>query len=109
VAAGSARQPAPTAVAASARLDKWLWHARFFRSRSLATAEVAAGHVRVNGVPVAKPAHPVRAGDTLTFAHGGRIRLVRVIGTGLRRGPAEMAQQLYSDLDSSAPEPPETA
>ncbi len=94
---------------ATERLDKWLWHARFFRSRSLATAEVTAGHVRINGIRVAKPAHPVRAGDTLTFVQAGRIRLVRVTGTAPRRGPAEVAQRLYHDLDSSSPEPPETA
>lgn len=87
-----------------ARLDKWLWHARFFRTRSLATAEVAAGHVRINGVKVGKPAHPVRAGDTLTFAQGGRIRVIRVTATGLRRGPAEVARRLYRDLDTSSPE-----
>jgi ribosome-associated heat shock protein Hsp15 len=58
---------------------------------------------------VAKPAHPVRAGDTLTFPQGNRIRLVRVTGTSLRRGPAEVAHRLYTDLDSSASESPEIA
>jgi ribosome-associated heat shock protein Hsp15 len=109
VAAGPARDAAAAVPATTARLDKWLWHARFFRSRSLAVAEVAAGHVRINGVKVAKPAHPLRAGDTLTFPQGSRIRVVRVTGTSLRRGPAEAAQRLYADLDSSVPEPPETA
>lgn len=109
MAAGSARDVAEAGAAEPVRLDKWLWHARFFRSRSLATAEVAAGHVRINGVKVAKPAHPVRTGDTLTFPQGSRIRLVRVTGTSLRRGPAAVAQRLYSDLDSSAPETSESA
>jgi ribosome-associated heat shock protein Hsp15 len=95
VAPGPARDAAEAGGAEPARLDKWLWHARFFRTRSLATAEVAAGHVRINGVKVGKPAHPVRAGDTLTFPQGGRLRLVRVTGTSLRRGPAEVAQRLY--------------
>lgn len=97
------------APAGTARLDKWLWHARFFRSRSLAIAEVAAGHVRINGVRVSKPAQLVRSGDTLTFPQGNRIRLVRVTDISLRRGPAEVARRLYSDLDSSASDPPETA
>ena len=88
------------------RLDKWLWHARFFRTRGLATDEVAAGHVRVNGVRVVKPAHPVGDGDTLTFPQGARIRLVRVLATGLRRGPAVEAQMLYLDLDTPPPVAP---
>jgi ribosome-associated heat shock protein Hsp15 len=109
LAVGSARDSADAAPVGTARLDKWLWHARFFRSRSLATAEVAAGHVRVNGVRVSKPAHVVRGGDTLTFPQGNRIRVVRVTATSLRRVPAEAARRLYHDLDSSMSEPPETA
>ncbi|PZQ96821.1 MAG: RNA-binding protein [Cereibacter sphaeroides] len=89
------------------RLDKWLWHARFFRTRSLATAEVQAGHVRLNGQRGAKPAHPVEIGDTLTFPQGSRIRVVRITGLGLRRGPATEAQSLYIDLvaPSGGPSP----
>lgn len=86
------------------RLDKWLWHARFFRTRGLATDEVSAGHVRVNGVKVSKPGRAVGEGDTLTFPQGGRIRVVRVIGIAPRRGGATEAQQLYIDLDA-APSP----
>ena len=81
------------------RLDKWLWHARFFRTRSMATAEVAAGRVRVNGTRTAKPAHSVGAGDTLTFPKGAGIRLIRILQTAPRRGSAPEAQQLYLDLD----------
>jgi ribosome-associated heat shock protein Hsp15 len=91
----------PEPPAASVRLDKWLWQARFFRSRGLAAAAVMAGHVRVNGTRVGKVAHPLRPGDTLTFAQGGRIRLVRVVAAGLRRGPASEAAALYMDLDSA--------
>ncbi|WP_343079842.1 RNA-binding S4 domain-containing protein [Ostreiculturibacter nitratireducens] len=82
------------------RLDKWLWHARFFKSRGLAAEVVSSGKVRVNGRRVAKPAQPVGPGDTLTFPQGGRIRLVRVVAPGDRRGPASEAQTLYVDLDS---------
>ena len=81
------------------RLDKWLWHARFFRTRGLATAEVAAGHVRVNGNRTEKPAYAVGAGDTLTFPQGSAIRLIRILQTAPRRGSAPEAQQLYLDLD----------
>ena len=82
------------------RLDKWLWHARFFKTRGLATAEVAAGHVRVNGTRTVKPAYAVGAGDTLTFPQGARIRLIRILQTAPRRGSAPEAQQLYLDLES---------
>ncbi len=90
------------------RLEKWLWHARFFRSRSLATEVVAAGHVRVNGTRTVKPAFAIGAGDTLTFPQGARIRVVRILATAERRGSAPEAQQLYHDLDSGlqvAPSP----
>ncbi|WP_323038305.1 RNA-binding S4 domain-containing protein [Gemmobacter sp.] len=88
------------------RLDKWLWQARFFKSRSLSAAQVEDGRVRVNGQPVSKSATTVRPGDVLTFAQGGRIRVVRVLATALRRGPAAEAQLLYDDLDAgdSAPQ-----
>jgi ribosome-associated heat shock protein Hsp15 len=84
--------------APSIRLDKWLWQARFFKTRTLAARIVAAGHVRVNAAKVAKPAYRVGPGDTLTFAQGGRIRVVRIVATGTRRGPAAEAQTLYLDL-----------
>lgn len=89
-----------TAPRPTTRLDKWLWHARFFRTRGLATGLIAAGNVRVNGARVAKPAHPVGVGDTLTFVQGSVIRVVRITALGLRRGPATAAQQLYLDLDA---------
>lgn len=97
------RQPAPSTDVA--RLDKWLWQARFFRTRGVAADEVAAGHVRLNGQRVRKPGHVLRPGDTLTFPQGGRIRLIRVMATGQRRGPASEAQRLYSDLDARAAGP----
>lgn len=89
------------------RLDKWLWYARFFKSRGLAAKTVSAGHVRVNGDKAAKPAHMVGAGDVLTFPQSRRIRVVRVVAAGTRRGPASEAQTLYDDLTppEEAPEP----
>ena len=80
------------------RLDKWLWQARFFKTRTLAAREVAAGHVRVNGVRVVKPAQAVGMTDVLTFAQGARVRVVRIAALGTRRGPAPEAQALYDDL-----------
>ncbi len=96
--------PVP-AIRATVRLDKWLWQARFYRTRSAATEAVAAGHFRVNAVPGSKPAHAVGQGDTLTFPHMGRIRLIRVLALAGRRGDAAQAQTLYRDLD--APESPQ--
>ena len=80
------------------RLDKWLWHARFFKTRTLAAKIVSGGHVRVNSNKTAKPAHKVGAGDTLTFPQGSRIRVVRILAPGERRGPAPEAETLYDDL-----------
>jgi ribosome-associated heat shock protein Hsp15 len=81
------------------RIDKWLWHARFFKSRTLAAKWVDAGHVRVNRKVVRKVNHAVQAGDVLTFALGPHIRVIRIAALGERRGPASEAQTLYTDLD----------
>jgi ribosome-associated heat shock protein Hsp15 len=81
------------------RLDRWLWQARFFKTRSLAARIVSGGGVRVNGVRTAKPAAAVGPGDVLTFAQARAIRVVRITGLGTRRGPAAEAQALYDDLD----------
>lgn len=91
-----------TEAAASIRLDKWLWHARFCKSRAIAARLVSDGAVRVNAERVVKPATPVRVGDGLSFAQGGRVRVVRVRALGTRRGPAPEAQALYEDLDARA-------
>lgn len=85
------------------RLDKWLVQARFFKTRSLALAEVEAGHVRVNGTKTRKPAFAVGEGDTLTFPQGGRIRIIRVLDLPERRGPASEAQTFYLDLADTVP------
>lgn len=80
------------------RLDKWLWQARFFKTRGLATKLVQSGKVRVDGTPVSKPSRAVGAGDTLTFPQSRQIRVVTILALGTRRGPATEAQQLYHDL-----------
>lgn len=88
------------------RLDKWLWFARFFKTRGLAAKLVSGGGVRVNGTRVAKPAVQVVPGDVLTFAQGRLIRVIRIDAPGSRRGPAPEARTLYTDL--SPPEATET-
>ncbi|WP_299848409.1 RNA-binding S4 domain-containing protein [uncultured Roseovarius sp.] len=87
------------------RLDKWLWQARFFKTRSLAAKEVSAGHVRVNGTLVSKPAHQIGESDVLTFPQARVIRVVRIVALGTRRGPAPEAQALYEDMTPSAETP----
>ena len=74
------------APVAAIRLDKWLWCARFFKSRALATRFCAGTGVRINGNPVIKPHHAIRPGDVLTFALGSNIRVVRIRALADRRG-----------------------
>lgn len=83
------------------RLDRWLWHARFFKTRTLATRVAAQGRVRVNGQRTAKAAATVRIGDVLTFPQARAVRVVRVLAFAERRGPAAEAQTLYADLDDT--------
>lgn len=80
------------------RVDKWLWQARFFKSRSLAADLVTEGRLRLAGQIIDKPAKLVKSGDVLTFPQAGHIRVVRILDIGSRRGPASEAQSLYEDL-----------
>ena len=80
------------------RIDKWLWHARFVKSRSLATKLCQSGRIRVNAALMSKPRHQVRPGDVLTFPLGPHIRVVRILGLASRRGPAVEARTLYEEL-----------
>ena len=80
------------------RLDKWLWHARMTRTRSLAAKLVAAGFVRINGQRVSDPARLVRCGDVLTLALRHTTRVVKVAGFDARRGSAAVAQLLFVDV-----------
>ena len=86
------------------RLDKWFWHARFFKSRSLASKFCQSGKARVNGDTIRKAHYMVRCGDTLTFPIGHQVRVVKIVALGLRRGPAPEAQGLYEDLRTALPE-----
>ncbi|WP_308917001.1 RNA-binding S4 domain-containing protein [Jannaschia sp. LMIT008] len=89
------------------RIDKWLWHARFFKTRSLAARVVSDGGVRIDGDRASKPSQTVSPGAVLTFPQGRRIRVVAVVALGTRRGPAEEAATLYDDrTPPSQPVPP---
>ncbi len=83
------------------RLDKWLWHCRFYKTRSLATAAIAGGKVHLNAERV-KPAHRVRIGDHLSLSLQGVVAEFEVLGLPQRRGPAAEAQANYHETPASA-------
>lgn len=85
------------------RLDKWLWAARFFKTRSLAQQAVAAGRVQLNGDRT-KPAHEVKAGDMVVVRVGDWRWEVKVVALSDRRGPAEEARKLYAETPASQTE-----
>ncbi|WP_235840043.1 RNA-binding S4 domain-containing protein [Derxia lacustris] len=82
------------------RLDKWLWAARFFKTRSLATEACQAGRIKLNG-SVVKPAHDVRCGDWLLVRSPGGEFELQVLGVSDVRGPAPVAQALYAETEAS--------
>ena len=81
------------------RLDKWLFHARFYRTRPLAQAAIESGRIRLNGEKVDKPGHVLKAGDVLTLGKGNQVIAVRVLALAEKRGPAKEAKALYEVLD----------
>ncbi len=85
------------------RIDKWLWAARFYKTRSLATEEITRGRVHIGGHAV-KPAREVQVGDTIALAQGSMRRIVVVKGLSAQRGPASVAQQLYEETADSMAE-----
>lgn len=85
------------------RIDKWLWHARFFKTRTLAQTFVTSGNVRVNKQRVEKANHSVKPGDVLTFVRGPYVRVIEIVAVAERRGPATVAQTLYNDLSPPGP------
>jgi ribosome-associated heat shock protein Hsp15 len=82
------------------RVDKWLWAARFYKTRSLATDEINKGRVQVNGQD-AKPARELKVGDTVALRQGLVQRVVVVCGLSASRGPACVAQALYAETPQS--------
>ena len=89
----------------SLRLDKWLWFARFFKSRTLASHFCASGRIRINGRIIEKAHHAIKPGDVLTFPLADQIRVIKVTALAARRGSAVLARLLYEDL-SPRPERP---
>ncbi len=83
------------------RLDKWLWQARFFKSRTLSARKITAGHIKVNRRKVEKPSCSVSTGDVLTFVQSNRVRIIRIEALGHRRGSVIEAHALFTDLASS--------
>lgn len=96
--AAAEKNPEP----ASQRLDKWLWQARFFKTRTIASKFVSDGNVRITrGETTAradKPSALIRPGETLVFSRNDRLRIIRILACAERRGPASEAQTLYEDL-----------
>ena len=89
-------------MAESLRIDKWLWHARFCKTRSIAQAKAESGHIRLNGNRVEKPSAQVRPGDVMTLTAGHEVLVLRVLALGERRGPAPEARALYELIEESA-------
>ena len=85
------------------RLDKWLWYARFFKTRALASRAISNGRFRLDGDLMSKPHRQANCGQVLTFSQGARIRVVRIKALGLRRGPAKEAALLFDDLAPIVP------
>jgi ribosome-associated heat shock protein Hsp15 len=87
------------------RIDKWLWHARFYKSRARAQEAAASGLMRLNGARIEKPGVKVQPGDILTLPRGRDIVAVQIEALAMRRGPANEAQALYKILREAALDP----
>jgi ribosome-associated heat shock protein Hsp15 len=85
------------------RIDKWLWAARFFKTRTDAQRHVTRGRLRLDGKVMSKPHRLVRTGDVLTFPKAEDIRVIKVVAMATRRGPASEASLLYEDLAPPQP------
>lgn len=83
------------------RIDKWIWHARLAKTRSLAARLCEAGRIELAGATIERPAQPVRIGQILVVSHGGWRRRVEILGLGTRRGPAAEARLLYRELEAT--------
>ena len=90
------------------RLDKWLWYARFFKTRSAATKAISGGRFRLDGMVMNKPHRQALCGQVLTFIQGDRIRVIKITALGSRRGPATEASLLYEDLTRARDVPVKT-
>ena len=84
------------------RLDKWLWYARFFKTRAAASKAISDGRFRLDGMVMKKPHRQALCDQTLTFIQGDRVRVIKILALGSRRGPSSEAVLLYEDM---TPEP----
>ena len=91
-----------TEDARALRLDKWLWYARFFKTRANATRAISSGRFRLDGEVMSKPHRAAMPGQVMTFLQGDRVRVIRIVELGTRRGPASEAIELYEDLSPAA-------
>lgn len=87
------------------RIDKWLWHARFYRSRALAQQAAASGLLRLNGTRVEKPSAGVQPGDIVTLPRGHDVLAVQIEALAVRRGPFAEARKLYSIVETGLLDP----
>ena len=90
------------------RLDKWLWYARFYKTRALASKAIAGGRFRLDGAVMSKPHRHAVIGQVLTFAQHDTVRVIKILELGSRRGPATEAALLYEDLAPPAPKQKQT-
>lgn len=88
----------------SQRIDKWLWHARFFKTRSIAQKQVTTGKVRVDSEKISSPSRKVLPGNILTITMSRDIKIIEIVGIADKRGPYIQAQLLYNDLTPPKPE-----
>ncbi len=87
------------------RIDKWLWYARFYKTRALAQDAATSGRIRRNAVRVEKAGLEVKPGDILTLGRGRDIVVVRIVACGIRRGTASEAQALFEIVGDDALDP----
>ena len=87
-----------TGGTSSRRVDQWLWFARVVKSRTMAADLVTAGRVRINRERIEKPSQVVKPGDVVTVTAHSRVRILKVAGMGVRRGPPAEAATLFEDL-----------
>jgi len=106
--AGRKKMPGSAPENGTVRLDKWLWAARFYKTRSLAATAVSGGKVHVNGARV-KSGRAVLLADELTITRANIVMTVNVRAISARRGPASVAQQLYEETEESRRDRQETA
>ena len=90
------------------RLDKWLWYARFFKTRGAASKAISEGRFRLDGMVMKKPHRQALCDQVLTFIQGDRVRVIKIMALGSRRGPSSEAVLLYEDLTPAPVSPAKT-